>query len=155
MAEGYLTDDSARIFGAALRRQFAADHTRGSYGTGGLFASGLSIALPGTPAPRQAHANFPMGTLTVTGSNLAGKRDTGDLALVFNLDNPNKLDLNSSVNYFYHGAAKFSVPRGHYWAIGLFPGRLSTDRLVILPQFTVGHGTRSMSVSGPPSAGSR
>jgi hypothetical protein len=145
MADGYLTDDSARIFGTALRRQFAADHARGRYGTGGLFASGLSIALAGTPAPQQAQANFPMGTLTVTGSNLAGKSDTGDLALVFNLDNCNKLDPASSVNFFYHGAARFSVPRGHYWAAGVFMGA-STDRLVILPQFTVGHG-RTVHVS--------
>jgi len=142
VADGYLTAASARIFGAALRRQFAADHARGSYGSGGLFAGGLSIALAGAAAPRRARANFPMVTLTVTGSDLAGRPDTGDLVLVFNLDNPTKLDPVSSVNYFYRGAAKFSVPAGHYWATALFlirGGRAA--RLVVLPQFTVGQST--------------
>jgi hypothetical protein len=135
VAQGYLTAASARAFGAALRRQFAADHRTGGYGTDGLFAHGLSIALPGAPAP-PAQPQFPMQTLTVTGSNLAGNPDTGDTLLVFNLDNCNKLDLNSSVNSFFHGAAKFSVPAGHYWAAVLF-----FSRLVILPQFTVEHDT--------------
>lgn len=135
VADGYLTAASARAFGAALRRQFAADHRRGSYGTDGLFAHQLSIGLAGAPAPTARH-NFPMQTLTVTGSNLAGKPDTGDVLLVFNLDNCNKLDPVASVNTFFHGAAKFSVPAGHYWAAALF-----FSRLVILPQFTVGHAT--------------
>jgi hypothetical protein len=138
-AAGYLTAASARAFGAALRRQFAADRGRGSYGTDGLFAHGLSIALAGTHAPARATPQFPMGTLTVTGKNLAGKPDTGDTVLVFNLDNCNKLDLGSSTNTFYHGTAKFSVPQGHYWAAALFTG--ATARLMILPQFTVGRAT--------------
>jgi len=140
VAEGYLTATSARAFGTALRRQFAADHRRGSYGTRGLFAHGLSIGLAGTPAPSAQH-NFPIQTLTVTGSNLAGKPDTGDPLLLFNLDNCNKLDPVSSVNTFFHGTAKFSVPAGHYWAAAMFFGQFP-DRLVILPQFTVGHATR-------------
>jgi hypothetical protein len=41
-AEGYLTAASAGRFGAALDRQFVADHPRGSYGADGLFSSGLS-----------------------------------------------------------------------------------------------------------------
>jgi hypothetical protein len=139
VADGYLTAASARAFGAALRRQFAADHSRGSYGTDGLFARGLSIGLAGAPAPAAQH-NFPLRTLTVTGSNLAGQPDTGDLVLVFNLDDCNKLDPISSLSSFFHGAAKFSVPAGHYWAAGFFFGRFP-DRLVILPQFTVGHPT--------------
>jgi hypothetical protein len=135
VADGYLTAASARAFGAALRRQFAADHRHGSYGTRGLFAHGLSIQLAGAPAP-PAQPHFPMRALTMTGSNLAGKPDTGDPVLVFNLDNCNKLDPISSVSSFFHGAAKFSVPAGHYWAAALF-----FSRLVILPQFTVGHAT--------------
>jgi hypothetical protein len=139
VADGYLTAASARSFGAALRRQFAADHGRGNYGTRGPFAHGLSIGLAGAAAP-PARRNFPMQTLTVTGSNLAGQPDTGDLVLLFNLDNCNKLDPISSLNSFFHGAAKFSAPAGHYWAAGFFFGRFP-DRLVILPQFTVGHAT--------------
>jgi hypothetical protein len=139
-AEGYLTAASARAFGAALRRQFTADHRTGSYGTRGLFAHGLSIGLTGEPAP-PAQPDFPMRTLTVTGSNLAGKPDTGNAVLVFNLDNCNKLDRVASVNTFFHGAAKFSLPAGHYWAAAMFFGQFP-DRLVILPQLTVEHSTK-------------
>ena len=138
-ADGYLTAASARTFGAALRRQAAADHTRGSYGTRGLFAHGLSISVAGAPAP-PAQPHYPMRTLTVTGSNLAGQPDTGDMVMVFNLDNCNKLDPVSSLNTFFHGTAKFSVPAGHYWAAAMFFGP-RPGRLVILPQFTVENPT--------------
>jgi hypothetical protein len=134
-ADGYLTAASAQVFGAALRRQAAADHARGSYGSRGLFAHGLSISVAGAPAPA-AQPHYPMRTLTVTGSNAAGRPDTGDLVIVVNLDNCNKLDLASSLNTFYHGIAKFSVPAGHYWAAAMFFGQ-RPGRLVILPQFSV------------------
>ena len=51
-AQGYLTSAGARKLGAALARQFAADHDRGSYGTDGLFAGGLSLGLAGAPTRR-------------------------------------------------------------------------------------------------------
>src|SRR5712691_9199604 len=72
VASGYLTASSARAFGRALVRQFRADHARGSYGTDGMFA-GESVALAGaepSPVPRPA---FPMHTLTVTATGLAGQ----------------------------------------------------------------------------------
>ena len=53
-ARGYLTAASARGFGAALARQFAADHARASYGQDGLFGNGVSISLPGVAARRAA-----------------------------------------------------------------------------------------------------
>lgn len=142
LADGYLTSASARLFGAALNRQFLADHARGSYGGRGLFANAVSIALagaPGVPGPG-AQPSFPMHTLTVTGTNLAGKPDTGDSVLVFNVDNCARLDPLSASNVFFHGVAKFSVPAGHYWAIGEFfsfsHGRFAA-RLAVLPQFSV------------------
>ena len=64
-AAGYLTAAGGRAFGAALRRQAAADHGRASYGTDGLFAHGLSVTLAGTrmlsrtpdaPRPRRRSA---------------------------------------------------------------------------------------------------
>src|SRR5581483_12372407 len=45
IADGYLTAASARAFGAALVRQFAADHAKGSYGQDGLFRDGVSVSL--------------------------------------------------------------------------------------------------------------
>ena len=87
-----------------------------------------------------------MHTLTMTGTGLAGRPDTGDLVSVFNVDNLLKFgDPVETTNVFYHGSAKFSVPAGHYMAIGAFlnvsAATITSVRLVILPQFTVAGDT--------------
>ena len=78
-----------------------------------------------------------MHTLTVTGKNENGQPDTGDPVLVVNAADWRMFgDPIESENVFYHGAAKFSVPAGTYWAIGYFDSGPAT-RMDILPQFTV------------------
>lgn len=150
-AAGYLTPRSAAAFGAALRRQFLADHARASYGTDGLFAGGTTIALAGAPAtPRQERPQFVMHTLTVRGTSLAGRPDNGDDVLVFNADNCARFgDPIETDNFFRQGTARFSVPAGHYWAVGQFlrfgDGRFRL-RLAVLPQFTVS-GTTTVHVA--------
>jgi hypothetical protein len=146
-ASGYLTAASARRFGAALWRQFAADHARGSYGTDGLFGHGVSIALAGAPltAARPARPSlrpsFRMHTLTVRGTNLRGKPDTGDDVFITSADNVQRFEgLQETDNFFYRGSTKFSLPAGHYWAFASFTsfnGRHPSLRFVVLPQFTV------------------
>jgi len=145
-ASGYLTASSAPVFYAALVRQFRADHGRASYGSDGLFAGNVTIALPGAmdsrARPSRPRPDFPMHPVTVTGTNLAGKPDTGDEALVVDAADPlNFSDPVEAGNVFYHGQAKFSVPAGTYWAIGDFEKVTSkstgTSRLVVLPQFRV------------------
>ncbi len=137
-ALGYLTAASAATFGAALARQFAADHARGSYGTDGIFAGGVSIGLPGQAAVTPARPDYPMYTLTVAGTDLAGAPDTGDAVSVYNVDSLLKFgDPIETSNFFYHGVAKFSVPAGHYMAEGLFFDASGALRVVMLPQFTV------------------
>jgi hypothetical protein len=146
-AEGYLTASSAAVFGAALARQYLADRPGASFGADGLLR-GVSIALATArawaPGPA-ARTGFPMHTLTVTGTNRAGKPDTGDYVFVWNVDNGLRSDLEQAFGFFYHGVAKFSVPAGHYWAVGVFghPAIFGTSpaRLVVLPQFTVGANT--------------
>jgi hypothetical protein len=148
-ALGYLTAASARAFGAALERQYLADHARGSYGTDGMFGGGVSIALAGAPAPLRPPVtpDFPMATLTVTGTNSAGNPDTGDEIIVINDDNGDRFnDPNASASVFFNGTAKFSVPTGHYWAVGGFVDvakdrRTATWRLDVLTQFTVAGAT--------------
>ena len=144
-ARGYLTAAGAAAFGAALARQFIADHARDSYGQDGLFAGGLSIRLAGMPATARPATDFPMHTLTVTGTNLAGHPDTGDQVEIFNAGNPTRFaDPIESTNSFYHGVTKFSVPAGRYWAVGLFPTFLKKViewHVPILPQFTVSANT--------------
>ena len=91
VADGYLTAASARRFGAALVRQFLADHRRGSYGQDGLFGRGVTLAVAGVPAVRAAShgrsrpAGFALHTLTVTGKDIAGNADNGGVAVVFNV----------------------------------------------------------------------
>jgi len=78
VAQGYLTAASAQVFGAALARQFGEDHASGSYGADGLFGGGVSIGLAGSSAASPAvQPDYEMHTLTVDGTNLAGKPDTG------------------------------------------------------------------------------
>src|ERR1039458_6356933 len=88
---------------------------------------------------------FRLHTLTVTAAALNGKPDNGDSVLVFNADNCGTFsDPIESEDAFYYGVARFSVPDGHYWAIGQFinfsPKGLAL-RMPILPQFTVGANT--------------
>jgi hypothetical protein len=154
-AQGYLTASSAPAFGAALARQLLADHARGSYGRDGLFAGGLSIGLTGTAITPRApvtprsptapgtpggphRAGFPLHTLTMRGINQAGHPDTGDEVFVANVTEPLKFsDPVETTSFFYHGTAKFSVPDGTYWAFGDFIGPGGSERLDVLPQFTV------------------
>jgi hypothetical protein len=138
-AAGYLTPSSAARFGAALARQMAFDHAHGSDGSSGLFAGGPSVSLPGA-SPTPIRPAFPMHTLTVTGTNLSGKADNGGLAAVFNVNDPAALP--EPLNDFYRGTAKYSVPEGTYWAVGVFfqpidHGRHFNLRVDVLPQFTV------------------
>jgi hypothetical protein len=143
-ATGYLTASSAKAFGAALDRQYRAEHATGNYSGAGLFA-GVSIALAGVTVPQPVHPDYPMHTLTVTGTNAFGKADTGDEVLIINADNPALFgDPNEVFNAFHHGVAKYSVPAGHYWAIAdfaVFGKRTVSQRMVVLPQFDVAGST--------------
>jgi hypothetical protein len=150
-ADGYLTASSARVFGAALARQFRDDHARGSYSGGGLLA-GADITLAGDPAGSAApeRPRFPMHTLTVTGTNLNGKPDSGDMVIVISVAHPDAFGGNiflfgsEAFNTFYRGTAKYSVPAGQYWAMGFFFGSRDSTRLVILPQFAVRTGPKTV-----------
>lgn len=173
VAQGYLTAASAQVFGAALARQFDEDHANASYGTDGLFGNGVTIGLAGNglsghglPAGGRsrsgaARPEYEMHTLTVDGTNLAGKPDTGDFVVLVNVNDPLAFSgPDEWINDFYDGTTKFSVPAGTYWAVGLFgqygtvgitlpgPARASAAstapppvRAVVLPQVTVAGNT--------------
>ena len=152
VAGGYLTPAGARRFGAALDRQWTADHASGRFGTDGLFAGGLSIGVPGVAgglgqgrAPARPH--FPMHTLTVKGTTAAGRPDTGDTVAIYDVNN---LAAFTETGFFYHGIAKFSVPAGTYWGLGTFlssSGRRAVIREDVLSQFAV-RGNSSVRMSG-------
>jgi hypothetical protein len=140
-ARGYLTSSTAGEFGMALERQFRSDHARGAYGASGLFAGGVTVTLAGAHA-RPARSDVATHTLTVTGSDLSGKPDNGDVAWVFDADNMAGYSNNTGI--FSRGVAKFSVPAGRYWVIGEFdttsPGG-GVTRLDFLPQVSVAQDT--------------
>jgi hypothetical protein len=138
-AKGYLTADGARMFGSALARQYAADHTRASYGQDGIL-DGVDITLAGSPAPPPVtRPAFQMHTVIVSGTDLSGRPDTGDIINLYNMDDPIRFGAGiiPSGSFFYHGTARFSVPAGHYYAVADFCCDRSAEHLVIVPQFTV------------------
>ena len=58
--------------------------------------------------------------------------------LVMNADDSNLFaDPIESENVFDHGIARFSVPAGHYWAIGLFSNLYPGLHETVLPQVSV------------------
>jgi hypothetical protein len=146
-AQGYLTLASAAQFGAALARQTAAGAGRGGSSSGGLFAGGLSIALAGAAdagrtvsSGARPDAATPAVTITLTGTDLNGKPDTGGLALVSDVDNSNFPS--PGFSSFKNGTAVNTGPPGTYWALGVFPqrsasGKILSVRMDVLPQFTV------------------
>jgi len=140
-ADGYLTAASARAFGAALARQFAAGHARGSYGAG-LLGRGVSITLAGSPlVTPAARPSYRLHTLTVRATNLRGQPDSGDIVFLTNADDFHRFNgVQETLSVFYKGDARFSVPAGHYWALATFETqtrRSDALRMVVLPQFTV------------------
>jgi hypothetical protein len=152
---GYFTAAAAARFGAALWRQYRADHATGRYG-GGLFGGGVSIALAG-PASQAAaltgrpSPRFPMHTLTVTATNEAGHADTGDTIFISSADSVSRFNgLNETINFFYHGSAKFSAPAGHYWALAIFTafsGNNVALRFVVVPQFTIAGNHSALNIA--------
>ena len=154
VATGYLTTRSARVFGAALVRQFQGDHRTGRYGRDGMFAGGESVALAGAPAAA-ARPDLPMRVLKVKATNLAGHPDTGDVVFLVNQDNSALFgDPFESMNDFYHGSTKFSVPAGNYLALGMFFGLSGATRLVVLPHVTVSSAASTTTVPIAESAAS-
>jgi hypothetical protein len=115
----------------------------GTYGALAVVVTTISLVPPAGAAGGRPAMAVPMHTLTVKGTNLAGKPDSGDSVLLLNVDNTRTLDPIQSQQPFDHGVAKFSVPAGHYFALGQFgsvtvhghPG--PATRYVVLPQFTV------------------
>src|SRR5690349_11360689 len=132
-ATAFPTARSAPAFGAALSRQFTADHDRAAYGTDGLFAHGVSIALAGGPRPAPPRPHFVMHTIVIHGTDLAGRPDNGDSISLISADNTNIV---AGGGVFRHGVARMSVPAGHYWASGLIFAR-GKVAFVFPPEFTV------------------
>ena len=100
----------------------------------------VTAAAPATPRRRHAATH----TLTITGSDLSGQPDSGDVAWVVNAgDLAAAGQLGFYLGVFHHGVASLKVPSGRYWLIGEFTGSRSVGgfRLDVPPQVTVDKDT--------------
>ncbi|MEQ0559962.1 hypothetical protein ABJI51_12825 [Amycolatopsis sp. NEAU-NG30] len=131
-----------RTFGAALAKQFKEDTARGRFGGQGLFAGGTRFALAGAPKRQAVRPRSVMRTVSVDGTDIAGKpADTG-VAFLYNTDDGATLAPDENFGYFFGGTAKFSVPDGNYSALGLFwtadaDGNPTEVRFSAQPEFAV------------------
>ncbi|WP_233223353.1 hypothetical protein [Amycolatopsis sp. CA-128772] len=132
----------AATFGAALAKQFNEDNARGHFGGQGLFANGARYALAGAPQREAVQPRSVMRTVSVDATDIAGEpADTG-IAFLYNTDDGNTLAADENFNYFAGGTAKFSVPDGHYSALGVFwtadaDGNPTELRFSAQPEFAV------------------
>ena len=107
-----------------------------------LFQPGALAGAAAGPAPGPAPAGA-THTLTVHGTDQAGKPDTGDPVMIIDADNSSltRRDLAE----FHNGTATFSVPSGHFWVLGMFAALRGTQRvgtrLVMPPEITVNANT--------------
>ncbi|MEV0069562.1 hypothetical protein [Amycolatopsis sp. NPDC050768] len=130
---------AAQNFGAQLAKQYTADRARGTFGGRGLFAGGATY---GTSAPAKKQPRTVLNTLTFAANEADGTPSDTGVAFLTNTDDSTLLDSNESVNYFYDGTAKYSVPAGNYSAISVFfttaaDGTVSGVREVVDPEFAV------------------
>ncbi len=131
-AAGYLTADSAARLGTGLA---------------GLAGRGLSVGLAGaaaTPATlggtgAQPGTGARTARVTVKGTGLNGRPTSDGIVLLGDVANSNARG--TGLKPFTNGTAKFSGPRGTYWALAIFftPGRAAHPwlRIDVLPQFKV------------------
>jgi hypothetical protein len=141
-ARGVVTSATGAKFGAALARQWRVDHAAATHTTG-LFASvaRISATAPATPSTQPG---FIMSTLTINGIDGSGAPDTGDFAIIYNVDNLAKY---TAASTFINGLTKVSVPDGHYAALcSFYDVTTGKVRWVAMPQFTVGSGGKTITL---------
>jgi hypothetical protein len=140
------TPQGAAAFGRALHDEWAA-RRQGLQGT--LFSGIDRIAVAGAAArPARgviSQAGQPAGklyTLTVRAFDRDGRKDWGDLGIVYNVDDG---DTFLAGQAFFDGTLSFSVPAGIYQAAALiYSGATADDAsasFVAAPEVRVGAGT--------------
>lgn len=135
VAQGTLSPAAARAFGAALARQAARDHGSTTHTTGLFSLIGRLTPAASWTATAPARPDYPMHTLKIEAKDWTGAPDNGDSATLYNVDD---LTRYSGFVFFQNGAAKVSVPSGHY-ALSAFFYDFNGDRILqtTVPQFTV------------------
>ncbi|QUQ68874.1 hypothetical protein [Kutzneria sp. CA-103260] len=112
---GYLGQDGADQFGAALTSQYLVD--KGKPGKPALFGGAARISRKGAAAAPKANPNFVMRTVTIAGNDTNGRPNTGALVAMINVDD---LARYAAASEMFQGTAKFSVPDGNYLALAVY-----------------------------------
>ena len=112
-ARAYVTQDSARTFGAALADQAITDSLAGWPATDALFGSVTGIA-PVFPAPGGVTPNFPQSTLIIDGISKTGGPMRFAFGVLFNAEDGRKF---AGFVLMVNGQARASVPLGTYTAL--------------------------------------
>ena len=112
-ARAYVTQDSARTFGAALADQAITDSLAGWPATDALFGSVTGIA-PVFPAPGGVTPDFPQSTLIIDGISKTGGPMRFAFGVLFNAEDGRKF---GGFVLMVNGQARASVPLGTYTAL--------------------------------------
>jgi hypothetical protein len=145
-ADGYLTPESAKRFGAALASQYIADQRTRDFGGHGVFAGVSAIRPASVPTP-PVTPHYPMYTLSLTVLDQTGQPTPSGVVGVVNVDDGRKF---GTIGGAFQGVAKFSVPAGHYVVVTEADVYDETANqlkswLATLPQVTV-TGNQSLTV---------
>ena len=112
-ARAYVTQDSARTFGAALADQAVTDSLANWPATDALFGSVTGIA-PVFPAPGGVTPNFPQSTLIIDGVSKTGGPMRFAFGVLFDAEDGRKF---AGFVLMVNGQARASVPLGTYTAL--------------------------------------
>lgn len=109
-AGGYLTVDSARTFGAAVRAAIGADVRAGRPAGSGELVPGLTDMRLASVAPHRVSPRYPQAIVEFRATDLAGAATTTGVHLV-NTDDARRADVDVPV---VDGVGRVAVPVGHY-----------------------------------------
>ncbi|BCJ26334.1 hypothetical protein [Actinocatenispora sera] len=109
-AGGYLTADSTRTFGAAVRAAIGADVRAGRPAGSGELVPGLTGMRLASGASRQVSPHYAQAIVEFRATDLAGAATTTGVHLV-NTDDARRADVYVSV---VDGIGRVAVPVGHY-----------------------------------------
>lgn len=109
-ADGYLTHDSARTFGAAVRAAIGADVRAGRSAGSGELVPGLTGMRLASVAPQRVSPKYPQAIVEFHATDLAGAAATTGVLLV-NTDDAHRAEVYVPV---VDGVGRIAVPVGHY-----------------------------------------
>lgn len=140
---GYLTVDSARQLGAALKARAGADVAAGRHpGDSPLVAGLTGIALDAPGAPQQAGTpRYAMRNLEINAIGLDGAPDDA-MVIIQNTDSQKRFATQQKLS---GGMARIAVPVGHYLVFTAEPqldehGNPIAQRAVLMDNITVADG---------------